>query len=641
MITKNYVARDYITLGNGFRYSATPGQSFRARIDKTITITVPDGTQILPDGTQIKPDGTIIKPDRTQIKPDGTIITPEGTIYKTNGTIINPDGTLLDISLIVPVVWFKTIQETDDINGRYKWKDFSPNNVPLVKYLQSTEYTVGRDSVMNYNFNPAIDLSAGNISKEIIIGTSNLAQATIIGAWGTKKEVNNTDKFIFALNGRVNESIVFSKSNVFASVESGKNSLPYGNDTLKNLLCQPNSTTSAKKARESSMRVASYYKSNKPNTTLWGEQQNAIISLGSSFLSSNTNNTSTFNSTLNNFQGFKGYTPELLIFGKVLQPVERSIFESYLAIKYGVNMEKSYLSGKGKVIWDYCSNVTYNNRITGYGREDLLSLNQKMATTSYQEAPYYSDSCDSYFANNRNNLSSDNRLLVMGCQPETPMNDGQYVLFGDDNNPITAINTSMPGYTTMQRKWMVNTNSISKNWIELSYHDSLATGFASHTSDAYLIIDRSGTGEFNSLSDKFLPDSIDVSRSKIIFKNIVWSTVSKNVFTFGYQTPPPLNKTKKNSDTVESDVEKPTLSIYYKNLKDLSTVTVKLKLTKPSVSNVFMYDLMGRLIYKQELAASETMQTLDIKLPNSGVYVVKAITSDGELSTKVMAKIGH
>jgi len=638
--TKEYVARESIILGNGFLYSATSGQSFIARINKTIDITLPNGTVVKPDGTQIKPDGTQIRPDGTQTKPDGTIITPEGTIYKTNGTIINPDGTLLDISLIVPEVWFKTIPVTSDINGKYKWKDFSPNNVPLVKYSTNgtgTEYSVGKDSVRNYNFNPSIDLTAGNISKEIAIGTSNLAQATIIGVWGSKKETTNTDKFIFALNGRRNESIVFSKSNVYASVESGKNALPYGNDTIKNLLCQPNTTTTANKARESSLRIASYYKSNKPNTTLWGEQQDATISLGSSFLSSNANNTSTFSSTLNNFQGFKGYTPELLVFGKVLQPAERSIFESYLAIKYGVSMDKSYLSRKGKVIWDYSSNKTYNNRITGYGREDSLGLNQKMATTSYQEAPYYSDSCDSYLANNANNLSSPKRLLVMGCQSETPLNDGEYVLFGDDNNPITDTNTSIPGYVTMQRKWLVNinTNRAIKNWIELSYFDSLATRFASHLYDTYLMIDRTGKGEFNSSSEVHLTDSLDAARSKIIFKNILWNTNTngKVAFTFAYKVPLPPGYVKKDTDPDPvSD-----LKIYYPDINDMTNIMVKLQTAKPTSTVIMVYDVAGRSVFTQSLPESTDVQYTEIKLPTSGVFIVKVLNNEMRYTEKVIS----
>ena len=641
-ISKNYVARDYIILKPNFRYAANSTQRFIARIDKTITITLPDGTVIQPDGTQIQPNGIITQPDGTVIQPDGTKTRPDGTIFKTDGLIKNPDGTVIpNISCIIPEVWYKTVSVTDDINGRYKWKDFSPNNVQLVKYSTNgttTEYTVGRDSVMNYNFNPAIDLSAGNISKEIILGKSNLAQATIIGVWGSKKEATYTNKFIFAINGRQNESILFSKSSVYSSIESGKSPMVYGNDTVKNLMCQPNSSTSERKARETSLRIGSYYKTNMSNTTLWGEQQKAAISLGGSFLSTNINNTSTFSSRLNNLAGFNGYTPELLVFRRVLSPIECSIFESYLAIKYGISMDKSYLSGTGRVIWNYYTNKIYNNRITGYGREDLIGLNQKVATTSYREAPYYSDSCGSYLANNANNLSSAKRLLVMGCQWDTPLNDGEYVLFGDDNNSITATNTSLTGYVTMQRKWLVCTNTIRsfKNRIELSYFDSLATGFANHKNDTYLLVDRSGTGEFSSLSDSYRTDSLDTNCSKIIFHNIIWDTNRKNVFTFGYKIP---NKVKKTSlpDPGPSDPISDVL-IFYPNPHDMTVVTVKLQTSKPTPTLIEVNDMSGRLVYKQDLPESHEVQYTDIKLPLSGIYVVKVMNDETRYVNKVISR---
>jgi len=360
-------------------------------------------------------------------------------------------------------------------------------------------------------------------------------------------------------------------------------------------------------------------------------------------LSTNTNNTSTFSSTLNNFQGFKGYSPELLVFSKVLQPAERSIFESYLAIKYGVSMDKSYLSETGKVIWDYSSNKTYNYRITGYGREDILGLNQKMSTTSYQEAPYYSDSCDSYLANSANSLSSPKRLLVMGYQSDTPLNTGEYVLFGDDNNPITDTNTSIPGYVTMQRKWLVNinTNRAIKNWIELSYFDSLATRFASHKSDTYLMIDRTGKGEFNSSSEVHLKDSLDAARSKIIFKNILWNTNTngKIAFTFAYKvtTPPALAKKNTDSNTSQPDPVSD-LKIYYPDVNDMTKITVKLQTAKPTTTVLMIFDMAGRSVFRKELPESTDVQYTEIKLPTSGVFIVKVMNNETRYTQKVVSR---
>jgi hypothetical protein len=485
------------------------------------------------------------------------------------------------------------------------------------------------------------------VSKEIKIATSNLAQTTIMGVWGSRNETPNANQFIFALNGRRNESILFTRSTVYYSVESGKESFVFGNDTVKNLLCQPGDDISARESRESSLRIARYYKSFMPETSIWGEPQTATISLGSSFSVSNTNNTSSFDSELDNFEGFKGFTPELLVFPKVLSNIESSIFESYLAIKYGISLEKSYLSGTGTVIWDYQANTAFNNRIAGYGREDLLSFDQKMGTTSYQEAPYYSDSCGSYLANGLYNLSSPCRLLVMGVQPETAFNDGEYVIFGDNNQPINMFNATIPGYVAMQRKWLVRTNSKRpiKNQIELSYYDSLRTELADNLYDIALLINRSvnagGDPEYDDY-DIYFADTIDESRSKIIFRNVVWNVAGngKDVFTFGYLSS--QNASIKQLDYenyVESELDNvDDLRIYYPDPRDLSKVTIRIQHAKPTSTNIMMYDMHGRCVYRSVLTESEGVQYDEIKLPETGVYIIKIITNHRAYSQKVISR---
>lgn len=626
--TKNYVARDYIILGNGFKYTATPGQSFIARINTLIEITLPNGNIMQPDGNQRKPNGTIIDPDGTQFIPGKT---PSGALDPTKDRIINPDGTTLNISLVVPEAWFKTIPTTTDLNGNYKWKDFSLNNAKLVNYSEpetSTEYAVARASVMYYNFNPAIDLTAGSISKEIKITKSNLAQATVIGVWGTKVEQNNTDRFIFALNGRKNESVVFSKSNIYSSIESGKPVLPYGSEKVKNLLCVANNSTSANKARESSLRIASYYQANMPNTTLWGKPQKANISLGAPFQSSNTNNTSTFNAALNNFEGFKGYAPELLIFSKVLQPIERSIFESYLAIKYGLSMDKSYYSANGKTIWNYKANSTYNNRITGYGTDSILGLNQIMATTSYQEAPYYSDSCDSYLANSYS-LSTPNRLLVIANQSETKLDNGEYLLIGDNNLAIAATDLSFSNYIAMQRKWLVNINSdrLINNTIELAYSNTLASDFDSHKNNTYIIIMR------NSVQKEIKATSVDVSRSKIIFSNV--DLKKGDEFTFGYLKG--SQNSKRKEETVgDSDPLENNIRVYQNDNTNRKNITVSVQTALPSPAYITAYDMAGRKVYSENMPVGSDTRYANFSINIPGIYVIKVITNTYNYTTKVI-----
>jgi len=74
--------------------------------------------------------------------------------------------------------------------------------------------------------------------------------------------------------------------------------------------------------------------------------------------------------------------------------------------------------------------------------------------------------------------------------------------------------------------------------VELSYDSSRAAEFANYTDKSYLIIDRSGTGEFGVDNVEYYPVSeIDAARKKIIFNNVLWDTDGngKDAFSFGYK----------------------------------------------------------------------------------------------------------
>ncbi len=368
-------------------------------------------------------------------------------------------------------LWFKTAPVSSNLNGLYKWQDFSKDSTLLLRYDtlgagQGLEYTLARNKIRTYNFNPAIDLSSAYKSKEILIKNSNLSQATIIAVWGPDSIDFNTAKFLFALNGRKSESIQFTKNKVIQSIESGKSVMNYGNEEGKNLQYQPNETEiSVSKYHERFLRIGTYYKANKPNTSIWGEQQKAVISLGFTFLKTNINNTSTFDDKLLNNKEYLGYTPEFIVYNRLLTPLERRNVETYLAIKYGLSLDMSYITGGGQLLWDLSENQGYNNRITGYGRDDLSGMYQRNATTSYEEAPYNIDNnnnaYDSYDSNNSYNNSSRYRLLVVGRQQANLINDGDYVIFGDNDSTIATSNKEgVGGMKRMSRQWLVHTNKL-------------------------------------------------------------------------------------------------------------------------------------------------------------------------------------
>lgn len=366
-----------------------------------------------------------------------------------------------------PVLWVKTVPVSTNLNGQYRWQDFSKDLTLLRQYdaqgaSHGSEYTLIRSKVRTYNFNPAMSLSDDQVGKEILIKGSNLSQATIIGVWGPNTIDYKTDKFLFALNGRNLQSSQFTKGKVIPSVESGKSVLTYGTDEGKNLMYLPSDSTVIK-YQEKSLRIGTFYRTLQPNTSIWGEKQQAIISIGNIFSKTNVNNTSTFDAKLLNNKSFLGYTPELIVYQRLLTPLERRNVETYLAIKYGISLNMSYITGNGYLLWDLEQNSKFNNRISAYGRDTLSELYQKTTTTSYEETPYYTNSdndlYDSFDANDSNNKSSRYRLLVMGCQQGNWLNNGEYFIYGDNNSIITTTSEpSIGGMKLMARKWTILTN---------------------------------------------------------------------------------------------------------------------------------------------------------------------------------------
>lgn len=773
---------------------------------------------------------------RTSIYYDGTNVTDRGNHDWTFGIATPSEGDYVSVNTettpiikpitrkiqireqAYPIIWFKTKPTSGNLEGTYKWTDIVGNDgtIKLIDYSNpigsGSESTVARTSVRNYNFNPAISIPNNQLNKIILNKKSNLSQATVIGVWGIKDENNiATNSYMFSLLGRSKEGVLFTKNVVTHEQSSGRTDLDYLNTDSKSFLYQSNNLLETEtKYKEQSLRIGVYYMSNKPDNSLWGEKQNSIISFGGQFVNNDETSNPMFNSTYNNYAGYNGYTPELLIFNKELKPKERNIFQTYLAIKYGISLDTTYTSPEGKIMWDYQELPSFNNRITGYSRQDALGLYQTVSTTSYEEASYYSYANDSYDQNNCYRMSSRNKLLVIGSQPANYMNNGSYVIFGDNGDMLSLPSeNNIKNYRSLPRKWLLKTNIKTSNsptaliwnatgivisnidnykatvykqsptsstvagavtsvplketngyfsWtvsnltgnimikfgqksytltansndygykinnsgqiykiergiesssyfttistnqrieieklgnivflrvdglrlssseititntndinatyygaisiqstvqitlsnfrhggfvdtgnrVELSYSQNFASNFTSDINGVYLIIDRSGSGNFSTASE-YLVSEIDASRYKLIFNNVFWDIDGngKDVFTFGYKNIQ-SSTIKKQENTDEPSKENYALA-YYKDLKDLSRVTVKVYLCEGDPYTLSVFDVSGRSIYRKDCTGSKEEQFNEIQLPYPGFYIVKVTSKSYQYSTKIVS----
>lgn len=359
--------------------------------------------------------------------------------------------------------WLKT-EPKEGSTTEYHWKDYGGDGVVLNTYNAGeffNSYNVEdltKNEIRFYNFNPAMQLGylkqgQEDSYREFTLKYTNLSQMMIFGAFAPIGDTFNAYKHLYTVNGKPKEGVSFTTDQVIESQESGKEPLDYGSEIGEDLLEM--NYEKEEEYREGAMRLATYYRMNQPNHSIWGEKQEANLSLGDIFNPENINNTSTFGTDFND-RKFSGYIPEFIIYGRYLNPLERRKVESYLALKYGLTIDRSYIKSNGDILWDLSLRPEFNHRITAVIKDDVSALDQTISTTTYEEAPTFSDANDSYFQSDNTKGSSDKRLLTI---QSTGLQDGEYAIWGDNDEDLNVQESDqITNLKMMNRDWLLKTN---------------------------------------------------------------------------------------------------------------------------------------------------------------------------------------
>ncbi|MBF0575577.1 T9SS type A sorting domain-containing protein [Dysgonomonas sp. GY617] len=362
-----------------------------------------------------------------------------------------------------PELWFKTVPVSSDLNGNYRWQDFSGDSLRLNVY-NSQGASFGEEfvntAVRFFNGYPALTLNKllDSNNRNVLLKRSSLSQATIIGLFAPNANFNS-ESLLFGLNGRPGQGVWVGNNKIYPGVQSGKAKFDYGESEGMDLMYSSNDVESnANDFRVHSARIAAYYRSVPPATGIWGDKDKAVLSFGT-YKSNDVNSNSAFSLTSSENRAFSGYIPEFIAYNRLLNPLERRQVDSYLAVKYALTLPVSLIGSRGQLLWDYTANPDYNHRVAGLYRDNASGLYQKESATTYEESPSYSDANDYFYLNNPNNRSSSSRLLVLGRQEANPMQDGNYLFWGDDNSSIAlhSIEGKL-GLRKIDRVWKVVTN---------------------------------------------------------------------------------------------------------------------------------------------------------------------------------------
>ena len=312
-----------------------------------------------------------------------------------------------------------------------------------------------------------------------------------------------------------------------------------------------------------------------------------------------------------------GLVAEFIVYETILKEKQIARIESYLAIKYGITLERNYVNSVGQTIWNRKTETLYSHNIAGIGRDDLSTLYQKQGI-----------SCNS---SEQLTIGVD-KIAVSNSKNTGQLNNKDYLIWGDNAGNYTLNpDKDQKGSNILlaEKKWLMKSSGKTAGTIstELKIDTKpLLTG--DFTKENFcMAIDRSGSGDFAPQNCTYItPNSISAD-GIASFSGIKWDTdgSGKDAFSFGLKTRVP--------DVItDADAAKLVSFQVYPNPTADGHYTIAVTLNKPTDIHIDLYDIHLNLIEtKKASGLANYLITGKIKAA-SGSYIIKLFTADKEFS---------
>ncbi len=167
---------------------------------------------------------------------------------------------------------------------------------------------------------------------------------------------------------------------------------------------------------------------------------------------------------------YNGDIAELLEFKRHLDPTQRTRVQSYLALKYGLTLDRTglgnaYTSGSGTSVY---SDSNHWNSIIGLGRDGVTGLDQRVSRSMQKigtgdlwvapgDSPLTIATSADFTSANGNHRPAENLPL------------GQYLVLGDNNGALTALNANAMGRNNnrLLRVWRARNTGVGPVFLGL------------------------------------------------------------------------------------------------------------------------------------------------------------------------------
>lgn len=315
----------------------------------------------------------------------------------------------------------------------------------------------------------------------------------------------------------------------------------------------------------------------------------------------------------------QGLIAEFIVYETILKDKDIARVETYLGLKYGITLQRNYLNSAGQTIWNRKDLELYSNNIAGIGRDDQSGLYQKQSTSA---------------SGTDQLVIGVNKIERLNSGNTGQMNDRDYLIWGDNASPFELERNNKPrdgGVRLSEKRWLMKGAGISANTVTTQLKVNLQPLLSTDTSNQnfYLVIDRSGTGNFN-LEDcsYFLPDNIS-GDGIASFSDVKWDTdrSGKDVFTFGVNN-------RKLAEIADGSGKILSFQVYPNPVTN-GNYQVAVTLDKPGEVTMQIYDNHLRLIESRKMNGQSSYRFSGRVNGAAGVYIVKLL-APGTMYSKIL-----
>jgi len=436
------------------------------------------------------------------------------------------------------------------------------------------------------NFNPATMLGVSSEGVKFPGTIDDLRRATIFTVF--KNTDINQDNPVWQLSDGSGD-LKFTTRQV--SSNSQKTNMVYGDSLADFLQPGPQSLLSTYIRRERAQDDAS------------ANNKEVLIQFGQSTASAQPEKS-------------QGLIAEFIVYETILKDKDIARIETYLALKYGITLQRNYINSGGETVWNRKEAKLYSNNIAGIGRDDQSALYQKQGTSS----------------------SSPDQLTI-GVSQISPlnstntgvMNDRDYLIWGDNARSFRFDEQSKPtegDVLLSEKKWLMESAGESvhavSTQLNINTKSLLPAGVSG--SNFYLVIDRSGTGDFKLRDCSYILPDLIADDGTASFSGVKWDTdrSGKDVFTFGVNRKLPDNALDGSGKMLSFQV--------YPNPITNGNYRVAVTLEKPAEVNMLIYDDHLRLVESRKMSGQSDYLFSGNLRAASGVYVIKLVANGKEYS---------